>query len=41
MYTGGTGTGLLAYVSQIGFHGPSRTDQVTAQYHYQGSLSGS
>jgi iron complex outermembrane recepter protein len=31
---GGTGTGLLANVSQIGFYGPPRTYQVTAQYHY-------
>jgi hypothetical protein len=26
--------GLLAKVSQIGFYGPPRTYQVTAQYHY-------
>jgi iron complex outermembrane recepter protein len=31
---GGTGTGLLANVSQIGFYGPPRTYQVTAQYHF-------
>jgi iron complex outermembrane receptor protein len=31
---GGAGTGLLASVSQIGFYGPPRTYQVTAQYHY-------
>jgi iron complex outermembrane receptor protein len=31
---GGTGSGLLANVSQIGFYGPPRTYQVTAQYHY-------
>jgi iron complex outermembrane recepter protein len=31
---GGAGTGLLANVSQIGFYGPPRTYQVTAQYHY-------
>jgi iron complex outermembrane receptor protein len=31
---GGTGTGLLANVSQIGFYGPPRTYLVTAQYHY-------
>ena len=31
---GGTGTGLLANVSQIGFYGAPRTYQVTAQYHY-------
>jgi iron complex outermembrane recepter protein len=31
---GGTGTGLLANVSQIGFYGPPRTVQVTALYHY-------
>jgi TonB dependent receptor len=28
---GGAGTGLLASVSQIGFYGPPRTYQVTAQ----------
>jgi iron complex outermembrane receptor protein len=31
---GGTGTGLLANVSQIGFYGPPRTYQATAQYHF-------
>jgi iron complex outermembrane recepter protein len=31
---GGTGTGLLANVSQIGFYGPPRTYQATVQYHY-------
>jgi iron complex outermembrane recepter protein len=31
---GGTGTGLLANVSQIGFYGPPRTLQFTVQYHY-------
>jgi iron complex outermembrane recepter protein len=31
---GGTGTGLLANVSQIGFYGAPRTYQATVQYHY-------
>ncbi|HEY2677096.1 MAG TPA: TonB-dependent receptor [Steroidobacteraceae bacterium] len=31
---GGTGTGLLANVSQIGFYGPPRTYTATVQYHY-------
>ena len=31
---GGTGSGLLANVSQIGFYGAPRTYQITAQYHY-------